>query len=962
MKTFLLVLLHLFVIKTAIAQQQITDFPLTQREEGSNPSSYIEFNNIMFFEAFSGGFGTEIWTLAENQDHATLLKDIYPGSNSSVNYYFSNVSVILNNKLYFVANDGTSDGEIWCTDGTPEGTEKITHSVNYNITQLTLVGDQFYFVKHSGDSLQVWKSNGTESGTVLVKRGIRSTGNPFFQGKSNGLFFFCFIPQYATESALWRSDGTSAGTYVLLNNFDGDGAGIGGTDVSTQYIEFQNQLFFVIRCPEIFGWNQSVGIMKTDGTVANTVPVKAIHDGASRLISYDDVISINNKLYFSFFEVNYKRMFIWESDGTGAGTKIIYDESGSDYFATSNLYKDGDKLVFCGKNVSGATALIRMNLTDYSLEYIKEIRAVSAAPSFFLNDESTCKIRKMNNGMIYIAVPGDWAQSSGWVSGLTAASTINLPVLDNIIYPPISDVFSFKNTLYFSKSSTDQGSELWKSDGTADGTSLFDNINTFKEGIFYNNYWVLNNKLIFVVDDGIHGEELCINNMNSENTIVDIKAGSQSSYPGNFTKLNGWVYFTADDLVHGTELWKTDGTLQGTQMVKDGVAGAGSTHISESVVFNDTLFCVTYRDGKDYLCKLKGDSLIEIKGLVGVTDLIACGNQLFFILDFPYKSLWVSDGTSEGTIALKDFDICRNLTRMNGKLYFTASEVDQSDEELWSADGTPSGTSLVKDIGPGYSSEPQHLISFGNNLYFTAYTHDSGRELWKSDGSEANTHQVADIMPGMQSAMNDPNFCVWNTDIFFSANDGIHGFELWKTNGSESGTILLKDINPGSEGSFPSQMASNESGVYLQSYDPEHGSELWKTNGTTIGTELVTDVLPGMLSSSPTNIAAIADELFFFAETVNDGRQIWKITTLQSSVDGKQESLFVIYPNPSKNIIYIQTDEKIANLNIYNNLGQPVDFKIMENSSVDISELTHGIYMMEFTIDGQRVVRKFIKE
>jgi ELWxxDGT repeat protein len=441
-----------------------------------------------------------------------------------------------------------------------------------------------------------------------------------------------------------------------------------------------------------------------------------------------------------------------------------------------------------------------------------------------------------------------------------------------------------------------------------------------------------------------------------------ISEGSEGSYPSNFIKLNGLLYFTADDNVHGTELWKTDGTMQGTQMVKDMVEGAGSIHISDIEVFKDTLFFVAYRDGKDYLCKLKDDNLIEIIGLVGITSLFACGNHLFFILDYPNNALWVSDGTSAGTIALKTFDICNNFTNMNGKLFFTASEPDQGDAELWSSDGTPSGTSLVKDIGVGYPSEPDHLINFNNEVYFTAYTNESGRELWQSDGTEENTLQVADIIPGAQSAIHNANFYVWNNSLFFCANDGINGFELWKTNGSESGTGMLKDINPGSESSFPSQMASTESAVYFQAYDPEHGSELWKTIGTTSGNELVTDILPGILSSTPTNIVTNANEIFLFAETVDDGRQIWKIGTIQSAIDEELEMLFSVYPNPGKNIINIRTDGKITNLNIYNNLGQLMDIKVIENNCVDISGLSCGIYIMKLKINDQSVVSKFIKE
>jgi ELWxxDGT repeat protein len=335
---------------------------------------------------------------------------------------------------------------------------------------------------------------------------------------------------------------------------------------------------------------------------------------------------------------------------------------------------------------------------------------------------------------------------------------------------------------------------------------------------------------------------------------------------------------------------------------------------------------------------------------------------LYFVAEYPNNVLWVSDGTTGGTVSLRDFNICSNFTNVDGKLFFTASELNQVDEELWASDGTPSGTSLVKDIGVGYPSKPSQLINFNNKAYFTAYTNENGRELWQSDGTEENTLLVADIIPGSQSAIHNANFYVWNNSLFFCANDGINGFELWKTNGSESGTVLLKDINPGSESSFPSQMASNESAVYFQAYDPEHGSELWKTLGTTSGNELVTDILPGLLSSTPTNIVSNVNEIFLFAETVNDGRQIWKIRTIQSTIDEEIELLFSVYPNPGKNIINIRTDGKITNLNIYNNLGQLMDLKVMENNCVDISELSYGMYIMELKINDQWVVCKFIKE
>lgn len=76
------------------------------------------------------------------------------------------------------------------------------------------------------------------------------------------------------------------------------------------------------------------------------------------------------------------------------------------------------------------------------------------------------------------------------------------------------------------------GTELWKTDGTAAGTVLVKNINTTAPG--------------------------------------------SSSSPSRFTEFNGATYFSADDSVNGIELWKSDGSAAGTQLLKDICPGACS--------------------------------------------------------------------------------------------------------------------------------------------------------------------------------------------------------------------------------------------------------------------------------------------------------------------------------------------------------------------------------------------------
>src|SRR5205085_187558 len=87
-----------------------------------------------------------------------------------------------------------------------------------------------------------------------------------------------------------------------------------------------------------------------------------------------------------------------------------------------------------------------------------------------------------------------------------------------------------------------------------------------------------------------------------------------------------------------------------------------------------------------------------------------------------------------------------NLTNVNGTLYFTANDGPHG-YELWKSDGTTAGTVLVKDIYLGlyYSSNPTNLANVNGTLYFQATDRTHGAELWKSDGTAAGTVLVADI-------------------------------------------------------------------------------------------------------------------------------------------------------------------------------------------------------------------------
>ena len=297
-----------------------------------------------------------------------------------------------------------------------------------------------------------------------------------------------------------------------------------------------------------------------------------------------------------------------------------------------------------------------------------------------------------------------------------------------------------------------------------------------------------------------------------------------------FQTLNNRLYFSAFDGENGGELWVSDGTSEGTQLVKDINPGSNDSLLKNLTVFDDLL----------YFSAIGGEN---------------------------GRELWVSDGTSEGTQLVKDINpgsgnyiyasnsSPENLTVLNNRLYFSAFD-GENGKELWVSDGTSEGTQLVKDINPssdyfGFGFYPDELTVLDNRLYFTTSDGENGGELWVSDGTSEGTQLVKDINPGNNVYGNvnsslPKNLTVFDDRLYFSADDGENGKELWVSDGTSEGTQLVKDLNPGGDSSFPNDSFFNvltvfNDRLYLVADDGENGGELFK---------LVVDDLPTIITGT----------------------------------------------------------------------------------------------------------------
>ncbi len=392
-----------------------------------------------------------------------------------------------------------------------------------------------------------------------------------------------------------------------------------------------------------------------------------------------------------------------------------------------------------------------------------------------------------------------------WKSDGTAAGTMRVKEIHSEKgVPSLNEPTNVSGTLYFVADDGVSGFELWKSDGTEAGTVRVKDIRPgigssiridHGKGYLTN----VSGTLYFSANDGTSGYELWKSDGTEEGTvpIKDIWVGSNNSNPRDLTNVSGTLFFGASEGINGRELWKSDGTEEGTVRVKDIWPGSNSSDPSRLTSVGDFLyFRAKVSAGGNELWKSDGTEA----GTVRVKDIRAGSNgsypeeltnvsgTLYFMANDHVEGyeLWKSDGTEQGTVRVKDIwpgtrvdsSWPTNLTNMSGILFFVA--MDETDlGELWKSDGTEEGTVRVKDIRPGMNgSYPQFLTNVAGTLYFNANDGTTGKELWKSDGTETGTVLVKDIWPGIYGS--DPR-SLGNVAgrLYFRSDDSVHGSELW---------------------------------------------------------------------------------------------------------------------------------------------------------------------------------------
>ena len=761
--------------------------------------------------------------------------------------------------------------------GISEIIHEFSQRTDLNGTSFTASLDTLYF--RAVDSLtgdELWKTDGTAAGTQRVwSHGLQPGSGPqdialtpfqrmqVFKVDRFTLFFTVAGSALSGDRTLWTTDGTSSGTRPIEST-----AGL-GIDYST-----------------LTKYGESVAYAADAHNGTGMEPWYTLADGSSRMIgdirpgedgsSPRNFRDVDNTLFF-VADDGVHGSELWST--AQGGPFIVKDVNPGQAGSSPQIVASADQEVYFTADDGVHGRELWWYLFGPDAFFVKDL---NPGPTGSDITSAAFTTREDSFGDLVVLFSGNNG-SSGQALWATSSQlepvqlTFNSPDGGGPVY-----LTSVGDNVYFSGYDADRGREVWVSDGTPTGTNIIGDLAAGGYDSTPRHLQAVNGRLFFVADTDLFHPVSNVYTVEGGQPIAVARyfSGTQGSDPRPFYEAGSGVEFrTTDTEFWNSGFWFSDGTSIGTQRFLEDFelfyrfAGSnGRSAFLEQRLNGSSIFASG--GPTDFQSLTLGAPLgFQTLGPLGVFLVQTEDGRL---------TIWTSDGTTSGSHAIRELDsgslpMSFVASTASETCCFFLTRNSQGETTLWKTDGTDMGTMSISfwDIAPDFAYESGLFASDGI-AYFSAAQPQTGPELWKSDGTLVGTSLVSDTIPGPVGVAPGKAVALRGGLVFTGNATDAGGTALWFTDGTADGTTKLTDDLGDTAGHDPiDNLLAVGDLVYFTKATDESGTELWKTDGTVEGTSQLKDLLPGTLSSFPQSLTGIDDQVLLTALDSHGVRQIW---------------------------------------------------------------------------------------
>ncbi len=536
----------------------------TPGAESSNVTSLTSVGDRVYFvsQASSqwGASGTTLWVDAPGTGQIdSLLTDVAPAG-------WGETLGILGADVFFFRQVPSGNGshiELWKTDGSTTGTQLVKKFADfYPASTFRAVGGSLYFIASDGVAgEELWKTDGSEAGTVLVKDINPTSGSyPWMMAVVGDTLYFRASKD--GQESLWRTDAED-GAVEVINSESGE-----GIRMPESIHAIDDRLF-------VTSWNDD-RLWRVDAPTSATPQLtrfENVHVAGRSAV-------VGTTLYFAGDD-GVSGVELWRVSGTSEPELVrnIFEPFATDSFSIDDSVppltaeaepNDGPDSAndLRGSFVEVETGVFEATVAgqldgqngtgDWYRIFLPAGYQVEVAGDYsgdvIVHDADGGQLSyyawsyiAREAGIYYVQLRSYWWESSG----SEYSATFRVSVADGDSYPYA--LTAVGDTLFFVAESHDSGTELWRTD-PALGAALVADIEPGDRSSFPSGLTDVDGELYFLANGS--GELWKATTTGSTTRIATIRDGTDefagSGSYGSMAVLNGSLLFAADDGIHGT--------------------------------------------------------------------------------------------------------------------------------------------------------------------------------------------------------------------------------------------------------------------------------------------------------------------------------------------------------------------------------------------------------------------------